>query len=224
MRQLHTRFFATAAIIVSCYPCYASAQAPAAEQASAGGIEEVVVTAQKRSENLQRVPIAVSAISSGALEFGKHFDVDQLVSLVPALNVNKTSSGAQPFIRGIGTNTSGMGVEPAVATYVDGVYYPSPAGSIFSFNNLERIEVLKGPQGTLFGRNAAGGVVNIITRDPTAEPAFRAEVGYGNYNTFTGNLYASHGITDNLAGDIAVYYSHQGDGWGKTSSPATTTT
>lgn len=229
MHQLRMRFFAAAAAIISCYPSWANAHATSrnqqtdgvsqanggADEGSISTLKEIVVTAEKRRENIQTVPVAVSAFSGTALKAAHITNVQQLVTLASSLNVTDTSSGFQPFIRGIGTNTSGIGIEPAVATYVDGIYYPSPAGSIFSYNDIERIEILKGPQGTLFGRNAAGGVINIITQNPTKTPALRADVGYANYNTTSANLYVSDGLSKDLSGNLAVSYSHQGDGWGK---------
>jgi iron complex outermembrane receptor protein len=218
MRKLWVGCIAISATVTCCYSCCAYAQAEAPAQPAAGvsgGLEEIIVTAQKRSEDVQRVPVAVSAISSATIEAANISTIDQLSSLLPGLQVTHTSDGAQPFLRGIGTNSSALGNEAAVATYVDGVYRASPAGSIFSYNNIERIEVLFGPQGTLFGRNAAGGVVNIITKDPTFEPTMKAEVGYANYNTVSGNLYASGGLSQNIAADIALLYTNQLDGWGK---------
>src|SRR3546814_18636482 len=86
----------------------------------------------------------------------------------------------------------------SVATYVDGVYISSPQANFFSFNNIERIEVLKGPQGTLFGRNATGGVIQVVTRDPSQTPSADISVGYGNFNTFSQGFYGTTGITDGL--------------------------
>ncbi|PZU09081.1 TonB-dependent receptor [Sphingomonas sp.] len=178
-------------------------------------LPDIVVTAQKRSENLQRVPVAVSAFSAKAIETAGITNADQLVSLVPGLQINHGSSNAAPFLRGIGTNSGTIGNEPAVATYVDGVYRPSPAGSVYSFNNLERIEVLKGPQGTLFGRNAAGGVINVVTKDPSVEPYIKASIGYGNFDTLSADAYASTGLAPGIAMDLSVLWSRQGDGWGR---------
>jgi iron complex outermembrane receptor protein len=179
------------------------------------GLQEIVVTAQKRSENLQQAPVAVTALTASDLSAGNVLDEDGLQSFVPGLQVTHGGLNAVVFLRGIGNNSGTPGNEPAVSTYVDGVYHPSPVGSVFSFNNVEQIEVLKGPQGTLFGRNAAGGVINITTKDPTSDPTMRVDVGYGNLDTISANSYLSAGVRDNLAADFAVNYSHQGDGWGR---------
>ncbi len=227
VRCFRNSLFATSALVVSLAPDHAFAQTAATQptpvlqptaaqpQSTSDGLQEIIVTAQKRSENLQRVPVAVSAFSEKAIEAANITNADQLVSLVPGLQINHGSNNAAPFLRGIGTNSGTIGNEPAVATYVDGVYRPSPAGSVYSFNNLERIEVLKGPQGTLFGRNAAGGVINVVTKDPSTDPTFKANVGYGNFNTFSGDVYASTGLTQDVAIDLSALYNHQGDGWGK---------
>jgi iron complex outermembrane receptor protein len=131
------------------------------------------------------------------------------------LNIQRANVTAVPFLRGIGNTSANPGNEPPIATYVDDVYLPSPSGSNFAFNNVERIDVLKGPQGTLFGRNAAGGVINITTRDPSATPELDVSAGYANYNTVSGDLYGSTGLTDTLKADLAVHYEDQGDGWGR---------
>jgi iron complex outermembrane receptor protein len=120
-----------------------------------------------------------------------------------------------PSLRGISQTSSASGDESPIAFYVDGVYYASMAAGLFSLNNIEQIEVLKGPQGTLFGRNAAGGVIQIITERPQQEPYADVSIGYGNYDTRETKLYATTGITSNLATDVAVYWQHQYEGWGR---------
>src|SRR3546814_10756941 len=90
-------------------------------------------------------------------------------TLFPSTTLFRSSNNAAPYIRGIGTSNSNPSSENSVAIYIDGVYQPAPFGNFFEFNNIDRIEVLKGPQGTLFGRNATGGVIQIITRDPKQE-------------------------------------------------------
>jgi iron complex outermembrane receptor protein len=178
-------------------------------------VETVVVTAQKHAENVQNVPISITAISAeSALRQGVN-TTDDLAIVTPALNLTHVSQTPLVFIRGVGTQNSTTGEEGSNPIYVDGFYNPSLAGSLLALNNIERVEVLKGPQGTLFGRNATGGAINIITRTPSDTPSLSASIGYGNYNTATGSFYGTTGITDNLAADIAVYENYQGDGWGK---------
>lgn len=179
-------------------------------------IEEVIVTAQRRAENLQSIPISVSVITATTSQELGVDGTSSLESAVPGLEFTRSLNNATPSLRGIGTNPAApAGDESAVAMYVDGVYISSPAAVIFSFNNIDQIEVLKGPQGTLFGRNATGGVIQVITRDPTQAPSVDFNVGYGNYNTVTTNLYATAGITPTIAADIAVHYENQMNGWGK---------
>lgn len=177
-------------------------------------LEAVVVTAQRREENLQDVPISITTLSASALEAGGVSSVEDLSVAAPGLVMTRQLRGSTPFIRGVGTGSVAPGNESPVAQYVDGVYYMSPIGNIFSFNNVERIEVLKGPQGTLFGRNATGGLVNVITRDPSETPTLEASVGYGDYETYMGSVYASAG-SERVAADLAVVYRDQNEGYGK---------
>jgi iron complex outermembrane receptor protein len=178
-------------------------------------LETVVVTAQRRSEANQDVPITVNVIDAKALAEQEVVDPSSLTSVVPGLNVQKLGNGASIFLRGIGTNLYGPNVEQTVSLYVDGVYNAASSASFFSFNNIERVEVLKGPQGTLFGRNTTGGVVQIITKDPSHDPSADFELGYANYGTVTGSAYATDGITDTLAVDFAGIYANQDQGWGR---------
>lgn len=195
--------------------------APPAQEAApqaaddSGALEDIVVTAQRFAENLQKVPIAVSAISSDMLQSKGIRSTEDLNIVVPSVNVQRTSGVGVIFIRGVGSNSRAPMQEPPVAFYVDGVYYPGALSSSSSFSNVERIEVLKGPQGTLFGRNSMGGLVNIITSDPSDVLTGQVKAGYGNYDTAEGSLYVSGPITDNLAADFSAYGYHQGEGWGK---------
>jgi len=196
----------------------AAAPLPAQPAPVAGddqGVADIVVTAQRRDQNAQDVPISIAAVGEGQLStLGIQTPTD-LGGFIPGLNITRANVASIPFLRGVGNFTATPGNEAAIATYVDDVYYASPAASTYSFNNLARIEVLKGPQGTLFGRNAAGGVINIVTRDPSQDTHLDADIGYGNYDRFEGNLYATTGLADGLAADIAVHYDHQADGWGR---------
>jgi iron complex outermembrane receptor protein len=178
------------------------------------GVEEVVVTAQKRSENLQRVPIAITAVTGQALQAKGIQNVFDLNSTVPSLNIQKNVSSPVIYTRGVGLISSTPGNENTTAIYVDGVYYMAPISSVFSLSNIERMEVLKGPQGTLFGRNATGGLISIITRDPRHETADNIDVSYGNYDTVSANGYMTTGLSENVAADLAFYTSTQGRGWG----------
>ena len=177
-------------------------------------LEEIVVTAQKRAESLQEVPIAVSAFTSEVLEQSGVTSTMDLTMVTPGLQVIRALGSPQFSLRGISAATVAAGNENSIATYVDGVYMPSMAGNNFAFNNLERVEVLKGPQGTLFGRNATGGLINVVTKTPSQESTGNVEVSYGNYETTGVNAYFSGGLTDTIAADLAVLYSDQNDRFG----------
>lgn len=188
-----------------------SVEPPAAtgaeQEASPQGVEEIIVTAQRREQKLQDVPIAVSVLSANTLAASGVGATDALLAVTPGLVATRQLKGSTPFIRGLGTQSTAPGIESPVAQYVDGVYYMSPAGNIFSFNNIERVEVLKGPQGTLFGRNTTGGLIHVVTRDPSADETVQGSLNYGNYNTVEGAIYASGG-SDTLAADLAAYLIH----------------
>lgn len=148
-------------------------------------LEEVVVMAQKREQTLQEVPIAVSVIEAEVLEQAQIMDMMQLQTLVPSLRVSQlqTSGNTNFIIRGFGNGANNPGIEPSVGVFVDGVYRSRTAASLADLPNLERIEVLRGPQSTLFGKNASAGVINIVTAAPNMEEyEGRAEFTYGNYN------------------------------------------
>jgi iron complex outermembrane receptor protein len=180
----------------------------------AGQLEAIVVTAQKRAERLQDVPISDSVVTAAeALNRGVT-DTTSLQMVVPGLVINHTANEGNFFIRGVGTNLFGPASEQTVAMYVDGVYMPSPEANMFSFNNIERIEVLKGPQGTLFGRNTTGGVVQVITLDPSQTFGGNVTAGYANYQTVNASGYVTGGLTPTVAADLALQYENQGVGWG----------
>jgi iron complex outermembrane receptor protein len=181
---------------------------------NSGGIQEVIVTAERRSQNAQEVPIAITSITAAQLDGGSISDLRDLKMVAPALNVTAQTGHALPNLRGVGTALIGPGIENPVALYVDGVYYADATSALFTFNDIAQIDVLKGPQGTLFGRNATGGAIQITTLAPSHDFTAKGSVSYGNYATTVGKLYVSGGLADRLAGDVAMQYSHQGDGYG----------
>lgn len=152
-------------------------------------LEEIIVTAQRRQESLRDVPISVVAISGEALASAGITSTANLPELVPSVKMDRSGPSGKLFIRGVGNTSGGTGEEGANALYVDGVYLYDMKQSVLKFNNIERIEVLKGPQGTLFGRNSSGGLINVITREPGDEVAARVNVGFGNYATRTAQAY-----------------------------------
>jgi iron complex outermembrane recepter protein len=184
----------------------AASGAMAADAPPDNAISEVVVTAQRREERLQDVPVAVTALSGDQLQAAGVEGAKQLTQVTPGLNFTQSIYSPQPTIRGIGTRGVGAGDESVVPIYVNGVYQPFLVSADMQLNNIARVEVLKGPQGTLFGRNATGGAVNIITKSPAAGFSGAAQLSYGRYDQKIGKLYVTGG-TDKLAADLAVIYN-----------------
>ncbi len=193
------------------------------KSASAVAVEEIVVTAQRRSENLQQVPVSVAAISANSLATRGLMSATDLSAAVPGLTFATQGLAGAPFLRGVGSSSGNPTDEPSVATYVDGVYIGAPFTNVFAFNNIERVEVLKGPQGTLFGRNATGGVIHVITRDPSQTPAMEASLGYANYDTVSGAFYGNTGLGEGVAFNIAGQFQDQGTGYGRSLTLGTET-
>jgi len=179
-----------------------------------GGLQEIVVTAQKRSERLQDVPIAITALQGDSLTQAGVTDTLSLARVTPGLSIGVSGAGTITYIRGIGTQNSTVGIEPSVAVYIDGVYQSAATANVFKLANVERIEVLKGPQGTLFGRNATGGLISIITRTPSFNPGADVSVSVGTHQNIESSAYVTGGISDNVAADLALRYSNQGNGFG----------
>ena len=192
----------------------APAEPAAAAQDAIEGIQDIVVTAQRRSERLQDVPVAVTAATASRLAAVGIQSSQDLSVITPGLTIPQTSGYTQPRIRGVGTTSNGPGVENPVATYIDGVYIASAPSSLLTLNNIDRIEVLKGPQGTLFGRNATGGLIQIITRDPKPTPGAAFNLTYGNYQTIIADAYVTGGLSDIVSADLAMRYEHQSKGYG----------
>jgi iron complex outermembrane recepter protein len=178
---------ATSALALIVTPAFAQEVAPADEEA----IGEIIVTAQKRSERLQDVPVAVSVVSGATLEAQGGVNIENAQYLVPTLNFRKsgTTINQSLFLRGVGTSTFSIAGEPSVSTVLDGVVY-SRAGEAFGdLVDIERLEVLRGPQGTLFGKNASAGVVNIVSKRPTNDFEGTLEASF-----FTKSEYRGRGI------------------------------
>jgi len=185
-----------------------------AQASSSSGLTDIVVTAQKRTERLQDVPVAVTAVSGQSLVNANITESKALSSVVPSLNFTQAAAFAQPFIRGVGSRGNTAGDEQIVPIYVDGVYQIGMTAGFFKLNSIDRIEVLRGPQGTLFGRNAVGGAINILTRDPSSNPSAEIGLGYGRFNEIRGDLYATGPLTDNLSANISMM-RHQDDGYAR---------
>ena len=191
----------------------AGAAAQPTQAAQPAVLEEIVVTAQRRLENLQDVPITVTAMPAAALAAVGITNTADLVNIVPGMLVQTSAGYSLPHLRGVGITAIGAGIENSVALYVDGVYRGVSSSDAVSLNNIAQVEVEKGPQGTLFGRNATGGLIQVTTLDPTPYFSASAHAGYGNYHTVQSDAYVSGG-TDFIAGDLAVQLTHQGEGYG----------
>ena len=217
MRMLtHRRAMLSGAAMVLALSAISATAAHAQSSQDAPVIEEIIVTAQKRSENVQKVPIAISVVSGEAMERANINSAEQLIQAAPSLTFRKgnTNKDSALTVRGVGTISFASGVEPSVSTVVDGVVYARSGQATADFLDLERIEILRGPQGTLFGKNASAGVISMITRAPSQE-----KKGYLDASYYEGNEYRLRGsvsrpLSDTLAGSLAGFFSHF-DGNGK---------
>lgn len=187
-----------------------SAQGLQAE-AQGAAADDIIVTAQRRSERLQDVPVAITAFDGNTLERLNIQGTRDLGVVTPGLNFTQSVYSPQPTIRGIGLRGVGAGDESVVPIYIDGAYQPSIAGANLQFNNIERIEVLKGPQGALLGRNATAGAINIITRTPTDGATARISLSYGRFNQLVAKAYAAIG-NEQIGADVALL-SNRDDGY-----------
>lgn len=188
----------------------------AAEQAAEeSGLQAIIVTANRRAENSQDVPIAVSAVQADVAQKLGVMDISSLTNIVPGFTFNRQAAGSQPYIRGVGNQSTTIGNEPSVGLFLDDVYIPTSNSAQFEFNSISSVEVLKGPQGTLFGRNSTGGIVHVHTKDPTFERSADMEVGYATYETVTAKAYVNVPLGESVAANVAAYRTYQGEGWGR---------
>ncbi len=177
-------------------------------------LEEVLVVAQKRTESLQDVPVSVTAFSQEMMDKAGIVGIDNIAQFTPGFSMTSYNKATpQPYIRGIGTNVSGAGDDPSVAMFVDEVYISRPGAFDANLFDLQRIEVLRGPQGTLFGKNVVGGAIIVSTSMPnTEELEVKAQVDVGNYDQLGLQAYVSGPLTDNIAGKLALAH-HERDGY-----------
>jgi len=192
----------SAAVMGACAFGFAgAAAAQSAPQDAPQTIDDIVVTAQKREQNLQDVPIVVTTLSQETLQNAGVRDIKDLQILTPGMTVTSTSSEASTTarIRGVGTVGDNPGLESSVGVVIDGVYRSRNSVGFGDLGELARIEVLKGPQGTLFGKNTSAGVINIITESPSFTPGFNAELTFGNFGALGASGSVTGPITDNLA-------------------------
>ena len=176
-------------------------------------LEEIIVTTQRRAESLQDIPLAVTAFSGEELRAQGIVDIKGVTERTPGFTMGEFNPGqTQLYIRGIGSNEDGAGGDQSVVVFVDEVYIGRSAGQDVDLFDLERVEVLRGPQGTLFGRNVVGGAVNVITKKPGDEPELVLEGTFGNYDAMTLRGLASGPIANNLYGKVS-FSSRRRDGY-----------
>jgi len=208
-------FACTAATTQSTAAWAQSAQGASEDQNwSSRDLEEIVVTAQKRNELLSDVPLAISALSGDALSDRAITDVASLATAVPSLTFGSYGGQARIAIRGIGFDTINPSGEGRVAYHLNGVYLSRPAATTGTFFDVERVEVLRGPQGTLYGRNATGGSINVIPRGPTPEFEGYLNASYGNYDAISTDGAIGGPITPSIGLRVA-YSIEDHDGYGK---------
>jgi iron complex outermembrane receptor protein len=182
--------------------------------ASVEGLEEIVVTAQKRSENLQKVPIAVNVVSATELELAGVNSALDLGNAVPGLKLLEIAGQVSARIRGIGSTSIAPGQESPVAFVIDGIYYASSSDVGGEMPDVAQVSVLKGPQGTLFGRNATGGVIQITTRDPISHFESDVSTSLDNYLTSRSNIFVGGPLSSDVLASVSAQYVWQRDGWG----------
>ncbi|GGC16773.1 TonB-dependent receptor [Novosphingobium marinum] len=207
MRKSH-HLIAGLSLVAICQ-AQASAQDTQAEPAQYG-VRDIVVTAQKQSENLQDVPISVSAVTGEILQEQQVTNIADLSNTLPNVQINTFSNAPDSAvftIRGIGVNDADPYVGTTVSVVVDGVVVGVNTAALLSLFDIDRVEVLRGPQGTLFGANTTGGVINVVTKQPTGEFGVEGEIVYGNYNQLEANASVNFPITENLAGKVSVLHN-----------------
>ncbi len=169
----------------------------------------VIITASKRPTSLQETPIAITVINEESIEQTKIQDIFDLQSLVPTLRVSplQRSTNTTFSLRGFANGANNTGIEPSVGVFIDGVYRSRAAAQIGDLPRLEQIEVLSGPQSTLFGKNASAGVINVRTKAPSYDLEGKVEIGLGNYNQRLVKVYVTNGISDNVAFSLSAVSS-----------------
>jgi iron complex outermembrane recepter protein len=206
------------AVIMCAAPLGALGVAPVAlAQEDDSVFETVIVTAQKREQSIYEVPVSISAFTAKTMEKQGITDLTDIGKFVPNLNITGFSAGhtssQNPFIRGIGLQDHLITTEPGVGVYIDGVYLGRQVGQNWSLANIERVEVLRGPQGTLYGRNSIGGAINIITRKPGDKPGGRVSLTAGSRGRLNGDVYADMPVSDEFAISFSLAYQRR-DGLG----------
>jgi len=168
-------------------------------------IEEIIVTSTKKEQTLQEIPIAVSVTSADTIQKAGILDLKDLQSVVPSLRINtlQNSTNTNFIIRGFGNGANNPGIEPSVGVFIDGVYRSRSASQLSDLPNLERVEVLRGPQSTLFGKNASAGVISVVTKAPTGEAGGKISATVGNFGQRILKAHVENALTENIAFDLS---------------------
>ncbi len=187
---------------------------PQENQDEKRAIEEVIVTAQRRKRNIQDSPLAVSVISPPAIRQMRLHNIEDISTRIPGLTVSNFSLG-QPtlHVRGVGSNDDGAALDNSIVMFIDDVYVGRITAINMNFFDLERIEILRGPQGTLYGKNAIGGAVNITSNSPSEELSGYAEITLGNYNRFDSRAMISGAVFEDKILARIAFHSHKRAGW-----------
>ncbi len=212
------RLIAGASVLVMALTATAaSAQSevsPQPEDAAEGAISDIVVTAQRREQSLQNVPIAVTAITGDTLISRGVNDVSQLAKFVPGFNFGRTGSDARPAMRGVRTANNEVTGDSTIGYFVDGIYQSRTSQAILGFVDVARVEVQRGPQGTLFGRNTFGGNITVTTNEPSNEIDYGGTMTIGNYSRARFEGFVNVPLTDSVALRVSGAFENQ-DGWVK---------
>ncbi len=192
----------------------AAPQAAAPQDDNTASENDIVITATKRASTLQDTPISVSVTTADSIERAQVRDLLDLQSMVPSLKVGQLQSSANTnfIIRGFGNGANNIGIEPSVAVFIDGVYRSRSSAQIADLPNIQRVEVLRGPQSTLFGKNASAGVISIVTEVPKFEFGGNVEASYGNYNAVVLKGSVTGPVANNVAFSLAGNYNRR-DGY-----------
>lgn len=205
----------SASLICGTAVAFALASPAAAETAdsdSAAASSDIIVTAQRRAERMQDVPITITSLSADVLEQANVQQLKDIVKLTPAVRFDYQAAFVQPSIRGVGNAVVTAGGGSNVGIYMDGFYIPNTLSGDFQLLNVEGVQVLKGPQGTLFGRNTTGGAILVTTSKPDAETHAVAEVSYGRFDSLGAKAYVTTGLAEGVSFDIAANYN-SGNSW-----------
>lgn len=218
MRKLQTLLWAAGSVALAIGSSSAAHAQVAAEHQGQNADSDIVagdivVTANKREQNLNDVGLTIAAISGDAIEDRRIVSVQDIAAAVPGLKFAESGAGTPIYtLRGIGFNEESLGVYPSVSVYTDEVPLPFPVLALRAALDLERVEALKGPQGTLFGQNATGGAINYIAAKPTADLEYGASISYGRFNATDGNAFISGPMGDGAGFRLAVAAADS-DGW-----------